>query len=75
MQSEHNKNYDAQEEPKRKAIFKENVDKINAHNKKFDKGEVTFTMGINKFSDLTEEEFKKHYVGGYKPKSGAATAV
>lgn len=32
-------------------------------------------MGINKFSDLTEEEFKKHYTGGFKKDRAAATAV
>lgn len=76
LQSQHKKNYNADEEAKRKAIFKENLDKINEHNERYEKGEVTYIMGVNKFADLTEEEFKTQYTGGFKQNStGFATAV
>lgn len=75
LQSKHNKNYSGDEEPKRKEIFQQNLQKIKEHNKKYEAGEVTFLMGVNQFSDLTEEEFKNTYTGGYKPHSAAATSV
>lgn len=51
---------DPVEDLRRKAIFEENVKMINAHNEKFKNGETTFTMGINKFSDLDPEEKAKY---------------
>lgn len=38
-------------------IFLENKDKIEKHNLKYDKGLVTFTMGLNKYADLLYDEF------------------
>jgi KDEL-tailed cysteine endopeptidase len=43
-------------------IFKENVKKIINHNSD---SSQNFTMGINQFTDLTADEFKQEYVGGY----------
>ncbi|KAB7501366.1 Digestive cysteine proteinase 2 [Armadillidium nasatum] len=37
---------------------------IAEHNKKFDNGEVTFKMAVNKFADMTAEETS--YLRGYK---------
>lgn len=71
LQTEHNKQYDANEEHKRKEIFRENFEKVNEHNKKYKAGEVTFEMAINKFSDLTEDEIGK-YTGVLPGHSGAA---
>lgn len=47
----------------RAAIFAKNLKKINEHNKD---SSSSWTMGINQFSDLTEEEFESLYLGGYK---------
>jgi C1A family cysteine protease len=59
--------YKAKEEfTMRAAIFAANVAKIEAHNA----GESTFTMAVNDFADLTHEEFRARYVGGFR---GAAT--
>ena len=38
--------------------FSENLDKIAKHNKEAAEGKHTFTLAINKFADLTEEEWR-----------------
>lgn len=45
---------------KRLEIFSENLDKIETHNAKKDS---SFKMGVNKFSDMTSDEFKKNHMG------------
>ncbi|XP_050518139.1 digestive cysteine proteinase 1-like [Diabrotica virgifera virgifera] len=62
----HNKEYTDEEEPRRLEIFKENLQKIEEHNKKFEAGEVTYQMGVNKFADLTSEEMSQFR--GFKPR-------
>merc|ERR1711981_521839 len=58
------KTYSTSEESKlRFDIFKSNVQKMNAHNARKD---VSWKMGINQFSDLTDEEFEARHLGGYK---------
>lgn len=51
LQTEHKKSYDAEEDRERFEIFKANVKRIVEHNEKFERGEVTYTMGINQFAD------------------------
>lgn len=59
FQNEHKKNYETDKEDKERfEIFKATVQKIIEHNAKFDKGEVTFSMGLNHFADMHPEEFK-----------------
>ncbi|CAH1173502.1 unnamed protein product [Phaedon cochleariae] len=53
----HGKSYDPKEEANRYSIFQSNMLTIAKHNKKYENGESTFEMGINKFADLTPEEF------------------
>ena len=60
FQEKYNRAYSMEEVYDRFMIFKRNVDIINTHNA--DKCE-TFNMTINKFTDLTAEEFKERYVG------------
>jgi len=43
-------------------IFRINLRNIISHN--LDKKQ-NFTMGVNKFTDLTQEEFKKLYISGF----------
>ena len=50
-----------QEMEARFSIFRENLRIIRQHNSDVARN---FTMGINKFSDLTNEEFKMFYVNG-----------
>ena len=45
----------------RSYIYDQNIAKIEEHNA----GNHTWTMGVNKFADLTAEEFKARYTGGF----------
>jgi C1A family cysteine protease len=57
------KKYESLEElENRFVIFKENLREIVQHNAVETKN---FTMGVNMFTDLTNEEFKMQYTGGY----------
>ncbi|XP_030547242.1 senescence-specific cysteine protease SAG12-like [Rhodamnia argentea] len=56
---------DSDEKAKRYEIFKQNVNRINAFNN--DK-EVGYKLAVNKFADLTNEEFRASYTG-YKRRS------
>ncbi|KAK3432980.1 hypothetical protein EUGRSUZ_D00498 [Eucalyptus grandis] len=51
---------DSVEKAKRYEIFKENVKRINAFNNGKDVG---YKMAVNKFADLTNEEFRASYTG------------
>lgn len=51
------------EEHNRCKVFTANLAEIEEHNAKFDRNEVTFKKGINKFSDLTSEEFTRLHTG------------
>jgi C1A family cysteine protease len=57
----HEKSYAHDEFYHRFAVFKANLDKIDAHNAK----NLSWTLGVNKFADLTSAEFKAIY-NGYK---------
>lgn len=46
----------AEEEAKRKAIFGKTLEQVKEHNKRYDAGEVTYSMGLNAFSDLNPDE-------------------
>ncbi|CAO2813948.1 unnamed protein product [Amaranthus hypochondriacus] len=57
----HKKNYNALgEKEKRFEIFKDNLKLIDQHNS--DESQ-TFKLGLNKFSDLTNDEFRSIYLG------------
>jgi len=55
----HSKNYEMDAFFKRYSIFKQNIDYINEHNAK----NSSFQMEINRFGDLTFEEFSSSYKG------------
>lgn len=56
----HNKSYEAEEFLYRYSVFKQTFDDIEAHNAKG----LSWTKGLNQFSDLTPQEWKKLYVSG-----------
>lgn len=38
-------------------IFKQNLKQIEEHNLKYEKGEESFSMGVNQFSDKLQDEY------------------
>ncbi|KAG5517036.1 hypothetical protein RHGRI_037701 [Rhododendron griersonianum] len=59
--SRHGRVYkDEQEKGARFKIFKDNVDRIDAFNSGPDKG---YKLGVNQFTDLTDEEFRASHTG------------
>ncbi|XP_028968921.1 cathepsin L1 [Galendromus occidentalis] len=54
----HGKSYGHDEEHFRRQLFYKSVAKINAHNLRHDLGLTTYRMGLNKFTDMTSEEFR-----------------
>lgn len=57
FQGKFNKQYDGEEDQKRRSLYEKAKEKVETHNKKFESGEVTWKMGINHLADLTEDEF------------------
>jgi len=56
------KSYEPTERDFRETVYNQNILKIVSHNA----GNSSWTMGVNKFADLTADEFKARYVGGFK---------
>ncbi|XP_058019624.1 procathepsin L-like [Ahaetulla prasina] len=56
----HGKEYAQEEEESfRRAIWEENLQMIQDHNKQADQGKYTYWLGMNHFGDLTNEELDK----------------
>jgi len=55
--------YTPEEEQDRRAIWEENVRKIQAHNLEADMDIHTYTMGMNKYGDMSHTEFVKQMNG------------
>ncbi|CAG9860774.1 unnamed protein product [Phyllotreta striolata] len=52
------KNYqNVEEETNRFQIFQDKLREIEEHNARYDRGEVSYYLGINQFSDYTHEEY------------------
>jgi len=64
FKGKHQKNYVSQQEHNyRKAVFADNLKKIQKHNAEEALGLHTFTLGVNEFADMTSEEFVAYYNG------------
>ncbi|KAK8741885.1 hypothetical protein OTU49_002444, partial [Cherax quadricarinatus] len=62
----HSRKYvDAEEEKYRRSVFEENLEYVKEFNEKYERGEVSFTLAMNKFADMTNEEFNA-VMKGYK---------
>ena len=59
----------------RAAVYAANVAKIAAHNALHDAGLATYAQGVNEHSDLTFDEFRARFVGGYVRGSPGPTTV
>jgi len=60
------KAYNGDEASSREAVYNDNVALMTAHN---EDSTQTFTMDVNQFSDLTNDEFRATYASGLKGKS------
>merc|ERR1712127_1060842 len=54
---EHGKSYEITENERVFKIFSDNSNFIENHNARFNSGEETYTVGLNKFADLSKSEF------------------
>ncbi|XP_021368888.1 cathepsin L1-like [Mizuhopecten yessoensis] len=52
--------YETKEEQSRFNTFSKNLDVIREHNKKYQRGEKSFYLGINNFTDMELEEFVQY---------------
>lgn len=55
--------YQPTERDYRETVYNQNLNKIREHNA----GNHSWTMGANKFADLTADEFAAKYIGGFNP--------
>jgi hypothetical protein len=60
-----NRFYDGTEHENRFEIFKANFAEIEKHNALFELGDETFRLGLNQFSDMSNDEYKKFL--GFNP--------
>jgi len=59
FKASHGKAYHRSDEPKRLNTFLQNTMHIESHNEKFHKGEETYTLSHNHFSDMDIDEFQR----------------
>ena len=63
--AEHGKKYESPAHyHERLAIFSENLKMIEMHNAEYEAGRTSWYMAVNKFADLTHDEFKAQYASG-----------
>ncbi|XP_028749503.1 protein CTLA-2-beta-like isoform X1 [Peromyscus leucopus] len=60
------KSYSPDEEGHRRAMWEKNKKIVDNHNADYEQGKTSFTMGLNGFSDMTDEEFRTNCLGKSK---------
>jgi cathepsin L len=65
FKAQHNKSYDAKEDAMRRSIWALNMKRVNQHNIEHANGMHSYKVAMNKFADMTSEEFVAMY-NGYK---------
>ncbi|XP_067942044.1 cathepsin L-like [Watersipora subatra] len=71
----HSKAYGSQEEETlRRIIWEGHIELIARHNREFDMGQHTYTLGINEYADMSNEEFVS-IMNGYRREVRNASAV
>jgi cathepsin L len=56
------KRYDSHSESLRRLIWESNLEFIQRHNMEYDLGKHSYSLGINEFADLTQEEFQQSFL-------------
>ena len=63
----HNRSYQfGSERDYRNSVYDVNVKRIREHNREHLQGLTTWRMAVNKFADLTSDEFSALYIGGFR---------
>ncbi|XP_071956334.1 procathepsin L-like [Antedon mediterranea] len=68
FKKQYDKAYSSKEEVYRKSVFEDHQKFIQKHNAEYAKGLHTYTVGINKFADLTNAEFVFFFNGYLRDK-------
>ena len=61
--SRHGLTYHSLEDRSRFNLFRRTSMKIREHNRLYAQGKTTYTMALNKFAHMTDEEYKRSYLG------------
>nr|CAD1821861.1 unnamed protein product [Ananas comosus var. bracteatus] len=63
------------EEERRFEIFKENLRYVDEHNAAADAGLHSFRLGLNRFADLTNDEYRSTFLGVRPAEAGAGAGA
>ncbi|XP_027622203.1 cathepsin L1-like [Tupaia chinensis] len=67
--AKYKKTYAPNEEEWRRSVWEKNMKIIEQHNLEYNQGKQSFTMEMNAFGDMTEEEFSQMMNGFLKPEA------
>ncbi|XP_017489962.1 PREDICTED: cathepsin L1-like [Rhagoletis zephyria] len=71
FKTEFGRNYsNSEEETYRKGVFADNLEFILKHNREYQAGLKSFSVGVNNFADMTNAEFRAHF-NGFRPYAGS----
>ncbi|EGW06749.1 Protein CTLA-2-beta [Cricetulus griseus] len=63
---EFGKTYSPDEEGHRRALWEKSKELVEKHNVEYEQGRSSYSLGLNEFSDLTDEEHRKYCLGKMK---------